>query len=92
MPYEVVEHLADLQAAGDDGAAAGRAVLATMRVLLGERYEAFMAHRPSMDDLTEFAKGAMDEYGFGPGESPASTRSSGSTTGRSRPTSVPSTG
>ncbi len=91
MPFEIVEELGRLQSAGEDGALAGQAVLSVVRLLLGEQYKAFMAHRPSMDDLTELANGAMREYGTGRGESLASKRSSGNTTGRSRPTSVRST-
>lgn len=91
MPFEIVEELGRLRAADGDGSVAGQAVLAVVRLLVGDQYEAFMAHHPSMDDLTELAQGAMREYGVGPGESPASQRPSPSTSGRSRPTSVPST-
>lgn len=79
MPFEIVEQLALLQNANGDDASAAEPVLAVVHLLLGDQYEAFMANHPSMDDLTALAKGAMQEYGVGPGESQASRRSSNAT-------------
>ncbi len=92
MPFEIVEELGRLQSAGEDGTLAGQAVLAVVHLLMGDQYKAFMAHRPSMDDLTELANGAMKEYGFGPGESRASRRSLRATPSPSKRTSNGSTG
>lgn len=64
----------------------------TMKMLLADDYDRFMALRPSTQDLVVLVEGIPKEYGIGPGESRASRRSSRSSTGRSRPTSVPSTG
>jgi hypothetical protein len=52
-------------------------VEAILRPLFAERYEAFMAHGPSMADIMALLTGLPREYGFTDvGESPASERSS----------------
>lgn len=77
MPFEVAEHFS---AAGtvspDAGAEAAAPIIAALKVLLDDQYEAFMRHRPSMQDLVALFEGAMAAYGFGnAGESSASAAS-----------------
>lgn len=47
-------------------------MLDVIREFLGDRYDAFMSHQPSPDDLSTLVKGIMEEYGMTPGESEAS--------------------
>lgn len=88
MPFAVVEHLGALaRADASDNAAQADALLDVMRDLLGDQYEAFMSHRPSMKVLEQLLDEAATEYGLDPGKSSASMPSSASTTKTSRPRS-----
>ena len=85
LPFEVLQCMVALSKAqsNSDDAGAMTAIVATIRALLGDQHDAFMALRPSMEDLEALVNGAIPEYGIAsPGESSASA---GSSKSRSRP-------
>jgi hypothetical protein len=63
-----------------------------LRAMLGDQYDAFMACKPSLIDVTTMLEQAFELYGFSDmGESLASVTSSQSISKPSRPTSPAST-
>lgn len=80
MPVGVALCLADVEQARDT-AAVGRAIMETIRLLLGEQMETFLEQNPSMADLEELFEGMMKVYGLEPGEPQASEPSSEITSG-----------
>lgn len=91
MPGEVYEALADMADAQNDaegGSAVIRATFRICRLLYGEHYEAFMATRPSLEDITEAIADILRHYGVtDTGESQGSDESSEITSEPSTPTS-----
>ena len=59
LPWEIAE-----AAAANDGAAALRAI----EMLLGDQWEAFKAHRPSLADVMVIVEGLGSIYGAEPGK------------------------
>ena len=82
LPLETVEALGGLAKAGldSDGAAVTAALLATVRSLVGSRFDEFMEDKPSLLDLTSLVEGIASEYGASLPESSASEEPSESTT------------
>jgi hypothetical protein len=82
MPFESVAALGvirnatkEFEGKGDAAVLAG-GVLDLFRILVGdERFVAFKAHRPSLEDLDAMMKFVFAEYGVTLGESQASTQS-----------------
>jgi hypothetical protein len=61
-----------------------------IRSMVGDQYDEFMKHLPSLDDITELFEGMLKEYGLSPGESTASAPSK-TNSRRPRQTSKPAT-
>lgn len=59
LPYDVLEPLS----AFGGGDLAGLTGL--VRALLGEHYDAFVATKPSIDDMHDLVGGLIEEYGLG---------------------------
>lgn len=58
-----------------------------LAVLFGDQLEAFLAHRPSMQDVIELAEGVAGAYGLGSVGEPSASSGSSATNGTgSRPT------
>jgi len=84
LPLEAVSALSALAKAGldQDGAGVTAAMLATLKGLVGNRYDEFMENSPSIQDLAALVEGIPAEYGIGLPESSASEEPSESTTER----------
>lgn len=73
LPLGAVAALGRMFSHEDDPGILGEETLNVVRELLGDQYDDFMSHRPSMEDLEAMLNAVMPEYGFEtPGESPAS--------------------
>lgn len=84
LPVAVIELFAVPVVTGD-------VLLKMVHAFLDGRYDDFMAHDPSVNDLNVFVEGLMTEYGASVGESVASGSSSKSTSRPRKRTSKPTT-
>jgi len=80
LPFEVSEHAAALStaSAADDADASliGSELREIVQLILGDGFPAFMAQRPSTEDMFTLVDGLADVYGFDDvGESQASVTS-----------------
>lgn len=72
LPFEVAEYAAILTDEDVTDAASVSAIKGCFRELLDEQYDAFMALRPSKEDVDALFGAVMDLYGTSPGEPAAS--------------------
>lgn len=93
LPIEAVAAISALAKAGtaQDGDAVLGALQEVAKSVLGEGYETFMAHAPSIADLSALVQGLPAEYGLGLGESSASEGTSENTTDPPKQPSEPAT-
>lgn len=67
LPFAVPEALIDVAIATDAGDSVGitKATTRTIKALLGENFDEFMALGPSMDDVKELLNAVLAQYGMG---------------------------
>jgi hypothetical protein len=69
LPFAVTEAFMKVASSGDNPEQSISSLATATRLLLGDRYEEFMALGPSVNDLLAMFDGIVKEYGLDTGES-----------------------